>query len=190
MYDKNLNDYLQNIMKAKRADDMLNSEQLNLGELILKLEAVTNKELPIVFDYKKYKPTGLDSWRGSYCELSIQYDGGGTCYEQPKDTCKMDEMFGYHAYDCPCGGSKGYSTSLPESPKVKDLLEKCRLILGKYVVGYKGGDFTMGKTTPVWVANYGESAGFRKNKNYDSTAVVDILETKKAVVIVTKLMSY
>ena len=173
---------LDNAVRASRAKEMLTSEQLTIGELILKLGAVTNKDLTIVFDDGKHKPTGLGSWRGSYCELAIQYEGGGgTCYEQPEPDCKIGE-FGIHAYDCKCGGRKKYALTLPDKPTVKDVIEKLQLILGKYVVGYKGGDFTMGKTTPVWVANYGNSNGFIEGNQ----AVIDVKELADKAVIETK----
>ena len=177
------------MMVAGRAKEMLTSTQLTLGELILKLEVV-NQDLPIVFDEAGFKPTGLESWRGSYRELAIQYkDGGGSCYDQPKDSCEKDE-FGDHGYNCPCGGSKGYETTLPKKPKVKDFLKILKMSSGKYFVGYKGGDFTMGKPTPIWVANYGTSSGFKsdeKNNKY-SQVVVDIKELKAKVVIKTEAM--
>ena len=181
---------INNAIKARRAEEMKTSSQLMLGELILKLEAIKKKELPVVFDDKKYKPTGLDSWRGSYCELAIQYkDGGETCYEQAKQNCERDE-FGDHHFRCKCGGSKGHSTSLPKKPTVQDLLNILNLVNGKYFTGYKGGDFTMGKTTPIWVANYGESSGFKEDKEYRSQAVVDVSEDKSAVIIKTELLDY
>jgi len=164
-----LQNILDNALQAQRAKEMKTSSQLMLGELIIKLDTVTNKELPVVFDYKKYKPMGLGSWRGSYCELSIPYkDGGSSCYEQPNEDCKKDE-FGDHDYDCNCGGPKGYDTSLIENPTVNDFLKILNLAMGKYFVGYKGGDYTMGKTTPMWVANHGESGGFQRKKNEYNT---------------------
>lgn len=36
-----------------------------------------------------------------------------------------------------------------------ELLAECRAAMGKVFMGYKGGDFVMGQTTPVWVAEYG-----------------------------------
>ena len=36
-----------------------------------------------------------------------------------------------------------------------DLLTECRAAMGATFIGYKGGDFVMGKTTPLWVASYG-----------------------------------
>lgn len=183
---------LDNAVAAQRAERMLTSSQLTLGELILKLEAVSNQSLPVVFDGNKYKPTGLSSWRGSYAELAITYEvgGGSNCYEQPKPTCQRDE-FGDHHYKCECGGSNGHNTSLPKQPTVADLLAVLKLAQGKYFVGYKGGDFTMGKTTPVWVANYGSSNGFKTGeKGYESQAVVDIMEQPKKVVINTSAMNY
>ena len=157
---------LDNILKVERAEEMKTSIQLTVGELILKLEVIRNQNLPIRFDIKKYCPTGLDSWRGSYQELAIQYEyGGGMCYEQLKPKCERDD-FGDHHYKCKCGGSEEFNTTLPKNPKVSDFLKILKFILGKYFIGYKGGDFTMGKTTPLWVANNGESSGFRKYKDY------------------------
>lgn len=177
-------------MEASRAKEMLTSPQLTLGELILKLEAVKYKALPIVFDDGKYKPTGLGSWRGSYRELSICYeDGGQICYDQPLASCKRDD-FGDHDYKCPCGGSKEYSTSLPTDPKAEEFLEKLKLCNGKVFQGWKGGDFTMGKTTPVWVANEGTSSGFDTTDDTHTRAVVDVIEDETRVRIITKLLDY
>jgi hypothetical protein len=36
-----------------------------------------------------------------------------------------------------------------------DLLAECMAAMGNAFQGYKGGDFVMGKTTPLWVACYG-----------------------------------
>ena len=42
-------------------------------------------------------------------------------------------------------------------PTVADLLEELRGAVGKTYGGYKGGDFVMGKGTPVWVAHWGDA---------------------------------
>lgn len=36
-----------------------------------------------------------------------------------------------------------------------DLLYTCEKVMGRVLEGYKGGDYLMGETTPVWIANYG-----------------------------------
>ena len=38
---------------------------------------------------------------------------------------------------------------------VAETLEMCQGAMGEVFEGYKGGDFMMGKNTPVWVDNYG-----------------------------------
>lgn len=43
------------------------------------------------------------------------------------------------------------------APTVKTLLERAQEANGKTYKGYKGGDFTMGRNTPIWVAFYGDS---------------------------------
>ena len=58
---------IDNAMEMQRAKDMKTSEQLTLGELILKLEAVEDKSNPVIFN-ERYFPVDIDSWRGSYRE--------------------------------------------------------------------------------------------------------------------------
>lgn len=56
---------------------------------------------------------------------------------------------------------RGYYCDLAFSPtgeqrSVKSLLDECREAMGKVFTGYKGGDYVMGETTPLWLAAYGE----------------------------------
>lgn len=75
---------------------------------------------------------------------------------------------------------------------VTQIITLLKEMIGKTLEGYKGGDYLMGKTTPVWVANYGESAGFREGIGIHDylTGVVDVLETKDEIVIKTKALEY
>jgi hypothetical protein len=53
-------------------------------------------------------------------------------------------------------------------------------------VGYKGGDFRVGRQTPIWVANYGESgvSGYKEGANdYPSVGVVDVLDGSVAILV-------
>ena len=144
---------LTNVVSKMRQENFKTSSQLALGEIILKLEVIKNPKLPVLFDIKKYYPVGIDSWRGNYCELALEYEKKG----------KPMLLSGF--------------------------LKMLKDTIGKTLTGYKGGDFLMGKTTPVWVANYGVCQGFRKDK-YKDTAVIDISEQKSAVIIKTKAIDY
>ena len=42
--------------------------------------------------------------------------------------------------------------------KVVDFIKHCKDAIGSTYTGWKGGDFTMGENTPVWVDNCGESS--------------------------------
>lgn len=42
-------------------------------------------------------------------------------------------------------------------PMLKSFLQHLRDCVGKEFTGYKGGEFTMDESTPVWVSNYGRS---------------------------------
>lgn len=53
---------------------------------------------------------------------------------------------------------RGYYSDLAFEPGASTAgaaLEAARAALGATFEGYKGGDFVMGKSTPMWVASYG-----------------------------------
>ena len=55
---------------------------------------------------------------------------------------------------------RGYYCDLAFDPYGKEkpaalLLKECRAAMGAVFTGYKGGEYQMGKTTPLWVASYG-----------------------------------
>jgi hypothetical protein len=62
---------------------------------------------------------------------------------------------------CDVDSYRGYYSDLAISTKqggqmnVAGLLELLRGALGQTFQGYKGGDYTMGPHTPLWVAEYG-----------------------------------
>lgn len=143
---------ITNMLAARRAEAMKTSPQFTLGEIILKMEMVKNKNLPVVFDIKEYYPTGIGSWRGSYDELALKY---------------AEKAGGWLS--------------------VTEAIVLLKEMIGRTLEGYKGGDYLMGKTTPVWVANRGETYGFREE---DYTAVVDVLETEDEVIIKTEAIEY
>jgi hypothetical protein len=39
----------------------------------------------------------------------------------------------------------------------KDALQLCQSAIGEVFTGYKGGDFQMGRNTPVWSSQYGQT---------------------------------
>jgi len=149
--EMDLQTILHNAVAAARAEEMKTSPQLTLGEMMLKLEAVQSKGLPVVFDIQDYHPIGIGSWRGSYNELALEYESGGATLT------------------------------------ARGVIALLRGVVGRTLEGYKGGNYLMGKTTPIWVANYGDSMGFREE---EPTAVVDILETEDEVIIETKALEY
>jgi hypothetical protein len=111
-------DYLS-MLKKERKEEMKTSPQLTLGKLIKALESIPEQSNPVVLANTEYNVTGFCSWRGSYCEISIEYE---------KNNKKVT---------------------------TKQFLEMCKRAVGRKFSGYKGGQYTMGKTTPVWIANYG-----------------------------------
>lgn len=81
---------LQKIMDdavaAGRKKTLAKSTQLTLGEMVLKMEAIVKEceaekiDSHVHYDFGHLFPTTINSWRGSYCELALDYDsydGGG-----------------------------------------------------------------------------------------------------------------
>ena len=143
----NFGEVLRNKVDSDRRERLKASPQLSLGELILKLEAISDKTLKVYFDFGGFYPTSIDSWRGSYNELALDYD---------------DE-------------------SWEKAPTVEALLATLEAVVGKTLTGYKGGDFLMGKGTPVWIDHYGVS---------HNTATVDVLTDSYQIIIETKHCEY
>ncbi|MFW5962624.1 MAG: hypothetical protein ACOCQR_03310 [bacterium] len=174
---------LKNAIKADRQEKLKTSPQLTLSELILKLETM-DEGLPVYFDNKKYRPTSIGSWRGSYDELSINYEGSDEV-----NSDKVEEEIDMREYGKKCIYVPFYTT-LPKDVRVKDLLQMLKSIIGKTMTGYKGGDFLIGKSTPLWVSKYGESGGYRTNKEYDKQAIIDVEKKEESVRLKTKLIPY
>jgi hypothetical protein len=73
----------------------------------------------------------------------------------------------------------GFS-SHEEGDKAKTILEfkaMCKGTVGETFHGYKGGDFVMDESTPIWVANY---------KNSGSTALVGVIDEGHKIVLLTE----
>lgn len=139
-----LQTYLNNAVAASRQATLAKSDQLTLGELILKLEPIVEKqgedEATVRYDFEYLFPNNIDSWRGSYSELALNF------------TTEGQEM------------------------KVSDFLNMLKECIGKEFTGYKGGEFTMNKHTPIWVANYGNSG---------NTAVIDVIDNGYCIILIT-----
>lgn len=72
--------------------------------------------------------------------------------KMPGDT-QVDNLCDRHSY-------RGYYSDLSFSRDAgtrpaSELLQECRDVMGRTLQGYKGGDFIMGESTPVWVADWG-----------------------------------
>ena len=146
-----LQTYLDNAISASRTKRLETSDQLTLGEMILKLEPIVyaqqkrENEATVKFDFEYLFPTEIDSWRGSYSELALNF------------------------------------TSEGEPMKVSAFLQMLKDCVGKEFTGYKGGEFKMGKLTPIWVANYGNSG---------STAVIEVVDNGYEVILITAYRPY
>ena len=68
-------------------------------------------------------------------------------------------------------------------------LEMLKGAVGKTYDGYKGGLYKMRSDTPLWVANYGTTQGF-KNGGDHYQAVSDVLWSDRGIFILTDCLEY
>lgn len=169
-----LREILDNAVKARRADSLKDSSQMTLGELIARLEPLVEKqegikerykeETCVVFDFTSAIPTGFSSWRGNYSELAVNYSFNG-----------YGDMKGYSK-------KEGFTSSFEPKPfTLTEFLEMAKSCLGKSFCGWKGGDFIMGKTTPLWVDNDGDCG---------STGIVGVRDEEYEIVLETAVCRY
>jgi hypothetical protein len=82
-----LQSYLNRAIAESRKARMEQSDQLTLGELIAKLEPIAANQQGVIelhkheatvrYDFEYLFPTSIDSWRGSYAELALNYKTDG-----------------------------------------------------------------------------------------------------------------
>ena len=147
MFDKMVND--------AREKTFAESSQLTLGEIISKVESI------IDFRTKNQDPPGTAEEPIVYFDFVNTYP---TCLDSWRGAYK--EL----AFDF-CHGH-GKEKPMP----ISEFLRVLKDTIGQTFTGYKGGDFTMDESTPVWVANYGESG---------DTGVLDITDDGYLVTIKT-----
>jgi hypothetical protein len=102
------------------------SDIMTLGAMIDRLKTY-DENLSMYLDFALLVPVRLDSYRGYYDHLAINY------------AIEVDD-----------DGEKNEMT-------VGKFLHMCEKAVGAYFTGYKGGEFKMNMSTPLWVANYGYS---------------------------------
>lgn len=97
-------------------------------------------------------------------KTQVRFDFGGLV---PSD---LDSYRGFYDH-LALGWKKDYETC-----HVEDLLSGALTAVGATYTGYKGGEFIMDESTPLWAALYGRSTG---------TAIVGVTDHKWMVIIDT-----
>lgn len=144
-----IQDYLTAKVSQMRAEELKHLPVITLGELIAKLEAIPLKH------HRDFDNSDDD--------VKVIFD-----FPDQYPTI-LDSWRGVYAEL-----AMGYCDN--EEKLLKDLLADCKSAVGKEFSGYKGGEFVMGKSTPIWVANYGDSG---------NTAIVDVIHDSSRVILVT-----
>lgn len=153
-----LQTYLDNYAKAERQKRLNKSDQLTLGQLIAKLEPIVARQPEIIEKYSQ--------------EAEVVFD-----FEYLFPT-RFASWRG--SYD-----ELALNFSSREAGKkplgVSEFLKMCKGTIGQTFWGYKGGDFMMGKATPIWIANYGNSG---------NTALIEVVDNEYQVILMTGWREY
>ena len=123
----------------------------------------------MTFDLQTYLHDTVDARRAEELKLSPQWTLGEliVCLKTLAAPSTMPVLFDFDAmYPGRFTSWRGRYAELalepcPSNratpPTVATLLDQCEAAVGRVFEGYKGGDFTMGRATPIWVAKWGES---------------------------------
>jgi hypothetical protein len=147
-------------VKAERKEQMKTSPQLTLGKIISLLEKIENQDNPVVITDNKNNKLDIPKKEIRHRQQNKIYIGSWRG--------SYSEL------------SIGYDACVSNT-STKDFLLECKKAVGKVFIGYKGGNFRMGKKTPVWIDNYGHCI-FLDGNNF--RGVIDVRDEGKRTVIV------
>ncbi len=88
---------------------------------------------------------------GKQLTLGAMIEALGT-YPPEQLVYGVGEPDSYRGYYC----DLAFAPTATEEP-VSALLQRCRDAMGREFTGYKGGEYVMGESTPVWLADYGST---------------------------------
>lgn len=145
---------VSNAVSAQRGERLKSSDQWSIGELIQRLEP----SLRTYVSYDKKEEPRVVVFNFEYLHPSGFSSWRGS-YEEL--AIEFD--------------SEG------NPPTVEQFLSDLKDCVGKEFTGYKGGEFVMGRTTPLWVANYGNSG---------NTGIVGVREDKYQVTLLTEYCKF
>lgn len=153
-----LQEYLDNFTTAAREERMKTSSQLTLGELILKLE-------PIVKAQKRKKEEDL---------AIVKFDFADTF------PTHLHSWRGSYA-ELAIGWGGGTYGSEENPMTVVKFYEMLKSAIGKEFTGWKGGEFTMDKNTPLWVSDDGMGS---------HTGLLEVVNDGWQVILITQIFDY
>lgn len=148
MSEKTPQEEFNEYISMKRKERFSQSNQLDLWDIIMQLEKISDKSKRVVFDDWKYTVEGLCSWRGSYDELAISYLVWDWCECY---TNEEDMEYEYSTYEQKLADTI-YSEQDFLDIDVSSLISILKNITNKFFLGYKWGSFCMSENTPVWIA--------------------------------------
>ena len=105
----------------------------------------------------------IDALMGCEYGAKVQFD---FCYLAPTALASYRGYYDHLAL--------GWTEGSRDWPTVSDIVDRLQSAIGKEFEGWKGGEYTMDRDTPIWVANPGQTG---------STGIVGIKEQGEYAVI-------
>lgn len=149
----NLQEEINKQIVVERLKELSTLPILTLGELLEKLEAIEP-------DYETYDK--------KIAPKHVYFNYGSLV---PTD---FDSWRGVYAEIAIGYGLRGYDGDA-ELTTLADFTQKVRDAIGSTYEGWKGGEYTMNESTPVWIDNSG---------NYTNTMLVDVQSDKYSVKLI------
>tara|TARA_R110000868_G_scaffold169535_1_gene404593 strand:+ start:57 stop:566 length:510 start_codon:yes stop_codon:yes gene_type:complete len=143
------------------------AREYSLKSLIFDLKKL-NKDLEVHIDNQSFPSSSLLEYAEEGDEYSEEY--GYCASDKETNSCFASWRGSY------CELSMGYSNN-NQHITVGKLLEMSEFVNGKYLYGYKGGDFFMDLDTPIHIANYSD-CGNLKLIGIDEIDGIAILRTR------------
>jgi len=145
---------IQDMMNALNDSMQMARSNLRLGKLIEGLQN-SDKDKPVVFSFiDGCDVSGLDL--KSFSENLYTLDG---------------DAFSYRGYYCDIAldFEEGGCTTAGK------LAECLKNKIGTEMTGYKGGEYPIKESTPVWISNYGDADGIRPLKIVEREGYVELI---------------
>jgi hypothetical protein len=121
-----------------------------------------------MFDFQAMLDGMSVQWQKERADTQMTLGELITALEQSPDleVTNIGRPHSYRGYYCDLAFRPG---EVEGTRPASELLAECYKVMGRTLPGYKGGDFLMGESTPIWISDYGGTGVKIMGLNADGT---------------------